>query len=124
MVDNNISESFNSWILEARHKPIVTMLEEIRTKAMIRITENKKLSDKWFNNWPPKSMETLLDNKELVVGCRIVFSGDSGYEIGEGDTKHTVFLDKQQHTWICFCSFFPKKKSRHFFCTCKCCKYI
>ncbi|CAH9125380.1 unnamed protein product, partial [Cuscuta epithymum] len=50
MVDNNITESFNSWILEARHKPIISMLEEIRTKAMIRIKENKKLSDKWFNN--------------------------------------------------------------------------
>lgn len=33
MVDNNFTESFNSWILEARHVPIIKMLEEIRLKV-------------------------------------------------------------------------------------------
>lgn len=33
MVDNNFTESFNKWILEARHKPIIKMLEEIRVKV-------------------------------------------------------------------------------------------
>ncbi|OIT26364.1 hypothetical protein A4A49_26509 [Nicotiana attenuata] len=31
-VDNNLTESFNSWIKEARFKPIIKMLEEIRVK--------------------------------------------------------------------------------------------
>lgn len=33
---NNMSEAFNSVIIEARAKPIVTMLEEIRTYIMER----------------------------------------------------------------------------------------
>ncbi|XP_016172476.1 uncharacterized protein LOC107614863 [Arachis ipaensis] len=33
---NNMSESFNSVIVDAREKPIVTMLEEIRVKLMTR----------------------------------------------------------------------------------------
>jgi hypothetical protein len=37
MVDNNLSEYFNSWILDARHKPIISMLEEIREKVIIKI---------------------------------------------------------------------------------------
>ncbi|WMV47622.1 hypothetical protein MTR67_041007 [Solanum verrucosum] len=38
MVDNNFTESFNSWILEARQKPIIKMLEEIRVKLNTMIT--------------------------------------------------------------------------------------
>lgn len=33
MIDNNFTESFNSWIVEARQKPIIKMLEEIRVKV-------------------------------------------------------------------------------------------
>ncbi|WMV59842.1 hypothetical protein MTR67_053252 [Solanum verrucosum] len=41
-VDNNMSECFNSWILAARHKTIITMLDEIRVKMMTRIANFKK----------------------------------------------------------------------------------
>ena len=36
---NNMSEAFNSVIIEARAKPIVTMLEYIRTYIMERWTK-------------------------------------------------------------------------------------
>ena len=36
-VENNMSETFNGWILDARFKSIITMLEEIRKKVMERI---------------------------------------------------------------------------------------
>ena len=36
-VDNNMVESFNAWILEARYMPIRTMIEFIRKKAMNRL---------------------------------------------------------------------------------------
>ena len=39
-VDNNLCESFNKWIVEARFFPIITMLETIRRKVMVRIQEN------------------------------------------------------------------------------------
>jgi len=42
-VDNNISESFNKWIIEARFFPIITMLETIRREVMVRI-KNKDLN--------------------------------------------------------------------------------
>ncbi|WVZ53693.1 hypothetical protein U9M48_004598 [Paspalum notatum var. saurae] len=38
-VDNNICESFNKWIVEPRHFPIISLLEAIRCKVMIRIQE-------------------------------------------------------------------------------------
>lgn len=43
-VDNNMCESFNKWILEARFFPIITMLEIIRRKVMGRISAQIKNS--------------------------------------------------------------------------------
>jgi len=45
MVDNNFTESFNSWILEARHKPIVKMLEDIRVKVKLTTLTNCLFTD-------------------------------------------------------------------------------
>ena len=36
-INNNVCETFNKWIVEARFFPIVTMLETIRRKVMVRI---------------------------------------------------------------------------------------
>lgn len=41
MLLNNLCESFNVMILDARDKPILTMLERIRCKLMIRLHVNK-----------------------------------------------------------------------------------
>lgn len=41
-VDNNFTESFNSWILEARYKPIIKMFEDIRIKVMNRLRKNEE----------------------------------------------------------------------------------
>ncbi|XP_057793275.1 uncharacterized protein LOC131009889 [Salvia miltiorrhiza] len=43
MVDNNISETFNGYILNARGKHVIHMLEEIRISLMVR--QVKKLGD-------------------------------------------------------------------------------
>ena len=100
MVDSNITECFNSWILAVRHKPIVSMLEDIRLQAMARIRDNKQVSKKWFNEWSPSCMQIFQDNKKCTAGCKVMFNGDFGYDVGEGFDKHTVFLDKQ----LCTCS--------------------
>ncbi|KAL2943357.1 Protein FAR-RED IMPAIRED RESPONSE 1 [Bienertia sinuspersici] len=42
-VDNNMSEVFNAYILSSRHKPIITMLEDIREGLMERL--HKKRDD-------------------------------------------------------------------------------
>ncbi|RYR76890.1 hypothetical protein Ahy_A01g001403 isoform C [Arachis hypogaea] len=41
---NHMSESFNAAIVDAREKPILTILEEIRVKLMIRWAENRDLA--------------------------------------------------------------------------------
>jgi transposase-like protein len=46
-VDNNVSESFNSWIIDARFKPIIAMLEDIRIMVTRRIQENWSNGERW-----------------------------------------------------------------------------
>ena len=99
VVDNNFTESFNSWILATRFKPIISMLEDIRLLAMNRIKDNKKAADRWINDWSPTCMRLFQDWKDSCCGCKVMFNGVNGYEIGEGQDKHTVLLDKEMCTY-------------------------
>ena len=95
VVDNNFTESFNSWILATREKLIISMLEDIRLLYLNRIKENKKAVNRWINEWSPSCMQRFQDWKENCCGCTVVFNAVNGYEIGEGQDKHTVLLDKE-----------------------------
>src|SRR5437762_9295849 len=45
-ITSNIIESLNSWILEAREKPILAMFEQIRHQLMAWFTARRTLEDK------------------------------------------------------------------------------
>lgn len=70
MVENNMCESFNSTILNARHKPIVSMLDEIRINALKRLATNKELVEKWTSQWSPSCMQIYQDNMEAALVVR------------------------------------------------------
>ena len=59
VVDNNMVESFNSWILEARYMLIRTMLEFIRKKIMNRLGMKGPLCEKWINSFSPTCNENF-----------------------------------------------------------------
>jgi hypothetical protein len=46
-VGNNMCETFNKWIVEAIYFPIITMLETIKRKVMVRIQSNRSKSLSW-----------------------------------------------------------------------------
>ncbi|KAH6832457.1 hypothetical protein C2S53_006912 [Perilla frutescens var. hirtella] len=62
----------------ARHKPIVSMLEEIRENTMARIKDKKNLCNAWFNEWSPAVMTMFHDNRNAAAGCKVIFNGASG----------------------------------------------
>ncbi|KAK8559883.1 hypothetical protein V6N13_016616 [Hibiscus sabdariffa] len=51
---NNLSESFNKMILESRDKPILTMMEMIRSKLVTRIAAKKEAAEKIIGILCPK----------------------------------------------------------------------
>jgi len=48
VMDNNMAESFNAWILLLRYKTIITMLEEIMVKMIKRIGNLRLFSNTWI----------------------------------------------------------------------------
>ncbi|WCJ44518.1 hypothetical protein M5689_025181 [Euphorbia peplus] len=96
MCDNNIAESYNSWILKPRGKPILRMLEDIRIMTMKRLRTYGKMHETWKHDYSPESLEVLQDSKERATHCRIEFNGDNGYEVTEGGDRHCVVLEEQK----------------------------
>jgi hypothetical protein len=56
---NNMSEAFNSVIVDSRQKPIVTMMEEIRAYLMERWQRNKEAAAKFEGSVLPKIKKKL-----------------------------------------------------------------
>ncbi|GAV92128.1 hypothetical protein CFOL_v3_35509, partial [Cephalotus follicularis] len=59
IIDNNLAETFNGWILQDRTKAIVSMLEDIRVAIMKRIHEEKIYADKWSGDTAPRIMKKI-----------------------------------------------------------------
>ena len=62
MLLNNLSESFNKFILDARDKPILTLMEIIRTKLMQKIALKSKVAEKFVGPLCPKIQKKLEHN--------------------------------------------------------------
>ncbi|XP_060188323.1 uncharacterized protein LOC132617345 [Lycium barbarum] len=90
IINNNMAESFNAWILPARHKTIITMLEEIRIKVMNRISVMGSFANTWVTRISPMALRTLEENMGKSMNCDIVFNGEHGFEILDGLYQHTV----------------------------------
>ncbi|KAG9139235.1 hypothetical protein Leryth_011249 [Lithospermum erythrorhizon] len=81
---NNNSESFNSFILEARDKPIITMLEMIRTKLMERIRDRYLAMSKKDGPLCVKIKKILDCRMAESVGFVAMWNGKFGFEVKTG----------------------------------------
>ncbi|KAK9038834.1 hypothetical protein V6N11_023682 [Hibiscus sabdariffa] len=59
VVDNNLAEAFNGWIVDARCHPIISMLEEIRKMVMQRLHVKRSWVNKWKTNIAPRAQQKL-----------------------------------------------------------------
>ncbi|WMV33177.1 hypothetical protein MTR67_026562 [Solanum verrucosum] len=96
--ENNFIESFNKWILEARSKPIIKMLEDIRIKVMNRLKDLEEEGKKWTRDFSPYAMDLYKDYKIIAHGCHVQSNGDLGYEVAEGVDTHVVSLVRKKCT--------------------------
>jgi hypothetical protein len=96
-VDNNMCESFNNSIMEARFCPVITMTEHIRKKLMVRIQENRSRVAKWTGFVCPNIFRKLKLNIELSGRCYVLWNGEDGFEVQEnGDRKYLVKLQQRE----------------------------
>lgn len=100
---NNHSESFNSSILLARKKPILGLLEDIRTSIMLRLANRRNSSAKWRCGVGPRVEKLLKKNTDWSHEYKALESRTMRFEIhGRGVacesgviSQHVVHLDKR-----------------------------
>ncbi|KAL2491332.1 Uncharacterized protein Adt_26960 [Abeliophyllum distichum] len=63
IVMNNLCESFNAAIIQARDKPIICLLEKIRYYLMTRLATRRENVTKWVHPFGPKVWKILEKTK-------------------------------------------------------------
>ena len=100
MLLSNLCESFNSKIIDAKDKSMLTMCEMIRSYLMKRIPRNRDTMLKKFGPICPRVQDKLEVNKEATRDCTSTWSGGSKFEVHCKGKQFVVDLDK--HTCACY----------------------
>ncbi|KAG8376039.1 hypothetical protein BUALT_Bualt09G0022200 [Buddleja alternifolia] len=102
VIVNNISESFNNYILEARELPIIEMFEAIRRKCMIRIQVKRAGMEKYNKVVFPNILTKIEKQREFARNCHPTWAGDDKFEVMHYMENHVVYLNDRH----CSCGFF------------------
>ncbi|KAG8388130.1 hypothetical protein BUALT_Bualt02G0093900 [Buddleja alternifolia] len=89
---NNLCESFNSYILSARGKPIISMFEKIRTKFMRRIQEKREGMERYAGDICPNILKKINKKTELTRNCWARWCGGLEFEVNHLLDKYVVDL--------------------------------
>ncbi|XP_039134333.1 uncharacterized protein LOC120271720 [Dioscorea cayenensis subsp. rotundata] len=69
---SNVAESFNAWIKEAHHLPVINMVDSIRFKLMGMLCHRREQSHRWERRLCPvihrKIEELVEESRNLLVG--------------------------------------------------------
>jgi hypothetical protein len=104
-VDNNLCESFNHAIVDARFYPIISMLEKIRKKIFTRIQEQRAKSDKFIRKNCPSIFKKLKASIARTQFMEVLWNGKDGFEVrllSGRRRQYTVSLEKR----TCSCGYF------------------
>jgi len=93
---NNISECFNSYILKARDKPILTMLEMIRKQLMRRYQLKRDGISKLKGKLCPGIVEKLESVCEAASDCLSRYSGDGMFKVEQGSRQYVVDIQNRK----------------------------
>ncbi|XP_010553815.2 PREDICTED: uncharacterized protein LOC104823792 [Tarenaya hassleriana] len=91
-VNNNLSESFNGSIREARMRPMIDILESIRRQTMQRIAKRQRQSSSCITPFPPDVMDDIEVVRQRSVYCMAIPSGHGKYEVLHFSISYTVDL--------------------------------
>ncbi|KAL4576945.1 hypothetical protein LXL04_013046 [Taraxacum kok-saghyz] len=79
-VENGIAECFNSIIPEARKKPLITVLEEIRLYLMDRFYKMAQKADRWESDVCPAVVKKMNKFGETIRNWMVCPSGVNAFE--------------------------------------------
>ncbi|XP_021742994.1 uncharacterized protein LOC110709089 [Chenopodium quinoa] len=80
-ITNNMAETFNAYIINARTKHIIYMLEEIRVALMQRLVKKRHEMEKWTSLLCPRIQARLEKEKEKAADCEVLPSSVSQFNV-------------------------------------------
>ncbi|KAF2324486.1 hypothetical protein GH714_014736 [Hevea brasiliensis] len=92
ILTNNLYECFNKYILDARDKPIISLLEMIRSKLMKWLFKKKEDIKKWNGGICPKIQKKLNEMKELSCLFEAHFSRGPNVQVLGAGTQYVISL--------------------------------
>ena len=90
---NNLCESFNKTIREARKKPLLDMLEDIRRQCMVRNAKRAILANRLKTHFTKKVHTEIELNKEKAKDLRRHIACGNVHEIDDHSVSYRVDMD-------------------------------
>ena len=96
MLCNNMCEAFNKAILQARDKPMITLMEMIRNYLMKRLVRKRAEVEKWNHDIGPNVFKVVERLKLESSIFHPKYNGNFHYQVrGPGVDQHIVDIDKK-----------------------------
>ncbi|KAG5585203.1 hypothetical protein H5410_045637 [Solanum commersonii] len=102
MLLNNVCEVYNIMILDARDKPVLTLLEKLRYLLMARMLANREKAEQWnLGDVCPKIKDILLNNQKAAREYIPRKSNQWNYEIIGASIMDNWAVDLEKRTCNC-----------------------
>ncbi|GKV23407.1 hypothetical protein SLEP1_g33142 [Rubroshorea leprosula] len=102
VVDKNMCEVFNALLVDARHKAIISMNQEMRAMCAARTIIRREFgSDKFVGEFGLKIWTKIVWNREGSKKCKVLWPGGGGFEVEDYmNSKNKV--DSSKNTYIVY----------------------
>lgn len=98
VMENNMCETFNGYIHEAKDMPIIQMLEDIKISFMVIMQFFLEIMSKWEDSLCPRIREVLERNKTEHRHWGLVYNGNNKFEVRQGLVGYVVNFIKMTCT--------------------------
>ncbi|XP_057251346.1 uncharacterized protein LOC125491532 [Beta vulgaris subsp. vulgaris] len=99
VVVSNMAETFNGYILGARTKHLIFMLEDIRTSLMQRLIAKREELEKYKGSICPRIQAKLEKEKDWAASCNVMPSSKMVFQVSHRLDTLTVDLTRR----VCTC---------------------
>jgi hypothetical protein len=93
-INNNLSESFNSWVSKTKSFQIVDMLDKIRQMIISKFDLRRKIGREMKGRIIPSIISTLNDHSKAIKDHEVLRCGDGTAEVTVSTIRHPVSLEQ------------------------------
>ncbi|GAA0187348.1 hypothetical protein LIER_34636 [Lithospermum erythrorhizon] len=99
---NNMCEVFNSFILDARDKLVITMMNMLKDLIMMRMEINREKTEKWEGTLCPKPRARLLDNIKEASSYMPIKCDKGKFQVCSSSQANqcAIDLEKRHYTYL------------------------